>query len=73
LQDNATSTIVVVCTTHITKDIQVVWKWFERDPFVTRLLNARARFKLVVWLWLTQKSIHHCVQVHVCDKDVIGV
>jgi hypothetical protein len=26
LQDNATSTIVVVCTTHITKDIQVVWK-----------------------------------------------
>ncbi len=51
LQNNATSTIAVICTTYITKDIPSIWKWFERDPFVIGLLNARARFKLVVCIY----------------------
>jgi hypothetical protein len=51
LQDNATSTIALICTTHITKDIPSIWKWFERDPFVIGLLNVRARFKLVVCIY----------------------
>ncbi len=48
LQDNATSTITVICTIHITKDILAIWKWFDWDSFVTRLFNVRVRFKVVV-------------------------
>jgi hypothetical protein len=49
LQNNVTSIIAVICTTHITsKDVPTVWKGFDWDSFVTRLLNPKVRFKVVV-------------------------
>jgi len=48
LQNNVTSIIAVICTTHIAKDVPTIWKGFDWDSIVTGLLNAKARFKVVV-------------------------
>ncbi len=48
VMDNATMTIVVICTTHNMKDVSTNWKGFGWESFLLGLLNARAMFKVVV-------------------------
>jgi hypothetical protein len=48
LMDIATRTIIVICTTHSTKNILIVWKGSNWESFLLGLLNVRAMFKVVV-------------------------
>jgi hypothetical protein len=47
LMDDTTMNIVVVCTTHNTKDVPTIWKGLGWESFLLGLLNARAMFKVV--------------------------
>jgi hypothetical protein len=48
--DNAIRTIVVIYTTHNTKDVLIVWKGFNWESFLLEFLNARAMFKIVAYI-----------------------
>jgi hypothetical protein len=47
LQDDATRTIAVICTTHNTKDIPIVLKGLDWESFLIGLFNAKATFMVV--------------------------
>jgi hypothetical protein len=46
--DDATSVIVVICTTHNTKDVLIIWKGLNWESFLLGLMNAKAMFKIIV-------------------------
>jgi hypothetical protein len=46
--DDATKIIVIICTTHNTKDVPTIWKGLNWESFLLGLLNMRAMFKIVV-------------------------
>jgi hypothetical protein len=48
LMDDATRTITIICTTHNTKDVSIVWKGLNWESFLLRLLNMRVMFKVIV-------------------------
>jgi hypothetical protein len=50
LMDDATRTIVIICTIHSTKDISIVWKGPDWESFLLGLLNVRAMFKIVAYI-----------------------
>jgi hypothetical protein len=45
--DDGTRTIVIIYTTHSTKDVSIVWKGLDWESFLLRLLNVIAMFKVV--------------------------
>jgi hypothetical protein len=48
--DDATKSIVVISTTHNTKNVPTIWKGFNWESFLLGLLNMRAMFKIVVYI-----------------------
>ncbi len=50
LQDDGTSTFIVVSTMHTIKEVLVVWKSFNWESFLNTLLNAKVTPKGVVCL-----------------------
>jgi hypothetical protein len=51
LMDNVTKTITIIFTTHNTKGILIVWKGPDWESFFLRLLNVRAMFKVVAYIY----------------------
>jgi hypothetical protein len=45
--DDTLRTIAVVCTTHNTKDLSIVWKGPDWESFLLGLINVKAMFKVV--------------------------
>jgi hypothetical protein len=54
LQDNNTSIFIVVSTTHIIKEVLLVWKGPNWESFLNTLLNAKVTPKVII---------------HLCDKE----
>jgi len=57
LQDDDTSTFIIVSMTHIIKEVHVAWKGLDWESFLNTLLNVKVIPKVVVCL---------------CDKEVLG-
>lgn len=58
LQDQASHSIVMVCTIHTLKKIFVVWKGPNWEFFIIGLLDAKVTFKVVVCV-CDRKSFKH--------------
>jgi hypothetical protein len=50
LQDDSTSIFIVVSTTHIIKEVLLVWKGPNWESFLNTLLNAKVTPKVIVYL-----------------------
>jgi hypothetical protein len=50
LMDDTIRTITIICTTHNTKDISIVWKSPNQESFLLGLLNVRATFMIVAYI-----------------------
>jgi hypothetical protein len=50
LQDDITSTFIVVSTTHTTKEFLIVWKCLDWESFLNTLLTAKVIPRVVVCL-----------------------
>jgi len=50
LQNDDTSTFIIVSMTHIIKEVHVVWKGLEWESFLNILLNVKVIPKVVVCL-----------------------
>jgi len=50
LQDNSTSIFIVVSTTHIIKEVLLVWKGPNWESFLNTLLNAKVTPKVIIYL-----------------------
>jgi hypothetical protein len=47
LMDDTTTTIIVVCITHSTKDVLIVWKGLNWESFLLGLLKVKAMFTII--------------------------
>jgi hypothetical protein len=48
LMDDATRTIIIIYTTHSTKDVSTIWKGLDWESFFLGLLNMKAMFKIII-------------------------
>ncbi len=50
LQDDGTNIFIVVSTTHIIKEVLLVWKGPNWESFLNTLLNAKVIPKVIIYL-----------------------
>ncbi len=50
-EDDVTRTIVIIWTTHNMKDVLTIWKGPNWKSFLIGLLNAKANFKVVAYIY----------------------
>jgi hypothetical protein len=47
LHDDATRTITIICTTHSTKDVPIVWKGLDCESFFIRFFDTKTNFMII--------------------------